>query len=104
MNVAIAGTGYLGLANALLLAQHHSLVALDVNAEQVAMINARVWPILSQLDTRAGAHGLDSSIVEVINDLDKFKALSGVIAAKRAGEGLVDVARKVYGRDPFGVG
>ena len=43
--VAIAGTGYVGLSNAILLAQHNRVFALDIIAEKVNMINKRVSPI-----------------------------------------------------------
>ena len=45
MTIAVAGTGYVGLSIATLLAQHHTVLAVDIVAEKVTMINQRQSPI-----------------------------------------------------------
>lgn len=45
MKVAVAGMGYVGLSNAVLLAQHNEVIALDINEEKVKMVNNKKSPI-----------------------------------------------------------
>ena len=45
MTIAVAGTGYVGLSNATLLAQHHKVLAVDIIPEKLEMINRRQSPI-----------------------------------------------------------
>jgi len=45
LKIAVAGTGYVGLSIAILLAQHHQVIAVDVIPEKVDLINQRKSPI-----------------------------------------------------------
>ena len=46
MRIAVVGTGYVGLSNAVLLAQHNQVVAVDIDGGKVAQINRRRSPIV----------------------------------------------------------
>ena len=49
LNIAVAGTGYVGLSIATLLSQHHHVEAVDVVPEKVEMINNRKSPIQDEI-------------------------------------------------------
>lgn len=60
MKIAIAGTGYVGLSNAVLLAQHHEVVAVDVIANKVELINQRRSPIVDkEIESYLASHDLN---------------------------------------------
>lgn len=80
MKIAICGTGYVGLSNAVLLAQHHEVVAVDVVAEKVEMINQKRSPIVDkEIEEYLADHKLN--LRATLNKKDAYQQADFVIIA-----------------------
>ena len=80
MKIAIAGTGYVGLSNGILLAQHHEVVALDVVADKVLQINRKELPI-EDAEMEDYLRNKPLNIKATLNKEEAYKGASFVIIA-----------------------
>lgn len=80
MKIAIAGTGYVGLSNAVLLAQHHEVVAVDVIASKVELINQGRSPIVDkEIESYLASRDLD--LRATLNKEEAYHGANFVIIA-----------------------
>jgi UDPglucose 6-dehydrogenase len=73
MKIAIAGTGYVGLSNAMLLAQNHQVIAIDIIEDKVNKLNKKISPI-SDMEIE---YFLENKDLDFIATLDKQQAYKG---------------------------
>ncbi len=80
MKIAVAGTGYVGLSMATLLAQHNEVVAVDIVPEKVNKINARISPIQDEYIEKYFAEK-ELNLVATLNAEEAYKGADFVIIA-----------------------
>ena len=122
MKIAVFGLGYVGLSNAVLLAQHNEVVAVDITAERVEMLNARKSPIVdaeleeflagkplnltATLDAGAALAGADYVIVATPTNYDvetnKFDTSSVEAVIRTAAQANPDATIVIKSTIPVG--
>ena len=80
MKITVFGLGYVGLSNAVLLAQHNEVAAVDISSERVAMLNDRRSPIIdAELEEFLAARKLD--LTATMNEDEALEGADYVLVA-----------------------
>ncbi|HGP6939736.1 TPA: UDP-glucose 6-dehydrogenase, partial [Vibrio cholerae O1] len=80
MKITIVGTGYVGLSNAVLLSQHHEVVAVDVIAAKVEMINQGKSPIVDK-EIESYLASRDLNLRATLDKIDAYQDAEFIIIA-----------------------
>lgn len=73
MKIVVVGTGYVGMSNAVLLARHHEVIALDIDADRVDLVNSRKSPI----EDMELADYLENQSLDLVATTDSTAAYDG---------------------------
>lgn len=79
-NIAVAGLGYVGMSNAVLLARHNPVTAFDISAERVAMVNDRKSPIIDD-ELEETLSGMPLDLTATTDPAQAFEGADFVIIA-----------------------
>lgn len=80
MKIAVAGIGYVGLSNAILLAQHNEVTAVDIFQEKVDMINNKISPIVDH-EIQEYLKEKELNLTATVNGADAYKDAQYIIIA-----------------------
>ncbi len=80
MKITVAGIGYVGLANAILLAQHNEVIAMDIIKEKVDMVNAKKSPIID-MEIECYLKEKTLNLIATTDNYEAFKDADYVIIA-----------------------
>ncbi len=80
MKITIAGTGYVGLSNAIVLAQHNEVVALDVDADKVALINEKK-SFIADIEIEDFLQNRELNLKATLDKVEAYSGASYVVIA-----------------------